>query len=215
MNPTWESDGIQLYLGDCLEILPTLESGSVDAVVTDPPYGIDAGNMSLGKWRTSKMRKSDWDKVQADLTPLLELGVPTAFCGGNYFSLPPSRGWLVWDKGAGFKGRDFSECELIWTNVNTVARIFSYDPLANGDYRNKQHPTQKPASLMSWIIERMTDTGDTILDPFMGSGTTGAACVQTGRKFIGIEIDPDYFEIAKKRIMEAQAQIRLPGLEAT
>jgi DNA modification methylase len=208
---------VTLLCGDCLALLPGLEAGSVDAVVTDPPYGIGAGEMSLGKWRTSRMVKSDWDKVPGEIGPLLEMDVPTVIWGGNYFDLPPSRCWLVWDKGNGFRGRDFAECELAWTNVDTNTCIFQHDPLARGDYRDKLHPTQKPIALMAWCIERFTHPGDTVLDPFMGSGTTGVACVKLGRNFIGIERDPGYFAIAQKRIAEAQAQpalFQLPAVAA-
>ena len=198
---------IKLIQGDCLEVLKTLEAGSVDAVVTDPPYGIGAGRMNLGFSRTSKMVKSDWDKERGDILPVIALGVPTVIWGGNYFDLPRSRGWLVWHKGNSFKNRSFAECELAWTNIDGVARIFSYDPLANGDYRNKMHPTQKPVELMKWCIEKVSKPGDTILDPFMGSGTTGVACVNTNRNFIGIELDEGYFKIAQDRINQAVINI--------
>ena len=170
MNPTWQSDdgGVQLFLGDCLEVLPTL--GEVDAVVTDPPYGIGAVKMQFGKWRTSRMEKLEWDNELPDLTSLLNLSVPSIIFGGNYFNLPPTRCFLVWNKGSGFKGRDFSECELIWTNFDAVARELTHDPLACGDYRNKQHPTQKPEPVMRWCLGFLPDA-QTILDPFMGSGT--------------------------------------------
>jgi DNA modification methylase len=192
---------VALHNGDALAILPTLPK--VDAVVTDPPYGIGAGKMSMGKWRTSRMRKSDWDATQPDLHPVLSLKVPTIIWGGNYFPLPQSRCFLVWDKGAGFRGRDFSECEQAWFNKDAVARIFQYDPLARRDYRNKQHPTQNPVAVMEWCVSFLPE-GCTVLDPFMGSGTTGVACVNTGRNFIGIEIDPGYFAIAERRIAAAQ-----------
>lgn len=196
---------IDLRLGDCLEILPTL--AGVDAVVTDPNYGIDAGNMKLGMWRTSRMVKSDWDKERSDIAPLLALDVPTVIWGGNYFELPPTRCFLVWNKGNGFKGRDFAECEMAWTNRDAVARVFDHDPLAHGDYRDKQHPTQKPVALMVWCVENFTQPGDTVLDPFMGSGTTGVACAKLGRNFIGIEKDAGYFAIAQRRIEQASAQL--------
>jgi DNA modification methylase len=202
---------VTLYQGDCLEYMRSMAVGSVDAVVTDPPYGINAGKMNLGFSRTSRMPKSDWDKYPADIAPLLDFGISIVIWGGNYFTLPPSRGWLVWHKGNSFKNRSFAECELAWTNIDAVARIFSYDPLANGDYRSKEHPTQKPIALMKWCIEKISKPGDTIFDPFMGSGTTGVACVKTGRNFIGCEIDPGYFAIAQKRI--AEAQLQLPLLE--
>jgi DNA modification methylase len=195
----WTSDcgTVRLICGDCLEVLPTL--GKVDAVVTDPPYGIGASKMNLGKWRTSRMTKGDWDDEAGDLSALPD--VPSIIWGGNYFALPPSRAFLIWDKGAGFKGRDFAECEMAWCSFDGNARALTYDPLANGDYRDKQHPTQKPVRLMEWCLSFLADS-ESILDPFMGSGTTGVACVRTGRKFIGIEKEPRYFEIAKRRISD-------------
>lgn len=193
----------RLILGDCLQVLPLL--GKVDAVVTDPPYGIGAARMSLGKWRSSRMAKSDWDDVAPEIVPILQLAVPSIVWGANNFTLPASRAFLVWYKGAGFKGRDFAECEQAWCSFDGNARVFDFDPLARGTYRDKQHPTQKPVELMRWCLGFLPDAR-TILDPFMGSGTTGVACVKLGRKFIGIEIDEGYFDIACKRIEQAYRQ---------
>jgi DNA modification methylase len=193
----------ELYLGDCLEILPTL--GKVDAVVTDPPYGINVNKMKLGFSRSSKMDKGEWDNKRAELQPVLELKVPSIIWGGNYFNLMPSKAWFVWDKGAGFKGRSFSECELAWSNLENNAKIFEYNPLSKGDYKEKEHPTQKPVSVMQWCLSFIPEA-EIILDPFMGSGTTGVACVNLRRRFIGIEIEEKYFDIACKRIKIAVAQ---------
>lgn len=193
------AEGVELYLGDCRDILPAL--AGIDAVVTDPPYGIGAGRMQFGKWRTSRMEKSDWDKAAPDLSHVLALGVPSVIWGGNYFDLPPARCFLVWNKGAGFKGRDFAECEVAWTNIDANARELTHDPLAAGDYRDKQHPTQKPLPVMSWCLRHVA--GTTILDPFMGSGTTGVAAVKAGRRFIGIEVNPAYFDVACARVQAA------------
>lgn len=192
----------RLLLGDCLDILPTLGGGM--AVVSDPPYGIGAARMSLGKWRTSRMAKSGWDDAAPELAPLLDLEAPTILWGGNNFVLPASRAFLIWDKGAGFRGRDFAECEQAWCSFDGNARVFRFDPLAKGSYRDKVHPTQKPVELMEWCLGFVP--ASTILDPFMGSGTTGVACVKIGRKFVGIEIDEAYFDIACQRIAKAVAQ---------
>lgn len=151
------------------------------------------------------MAKSDWDDVAPELSPILALGVPTISWGANNFVLPASRAFLIWDKGAGFKGRDFAECEQAWCSFDGNARVFSFDPLAKGAYRDKQHPTQKPVELMQWCLGFVPDAL-IILDPFMGSGTTGVACVRLGRAFVGIEIDEGYFEIACERIRKALAQ---------
>lgn len=194
----------RLIQGDCLAVMPTL--GKVDAVVTDPPYGVGAGKMPFGKWRTSRMDRKEWDNSAPDLGAMPD--VPSIVWGGNYFSLPPSRAFLVWDKGAGFKGRDFAECEMAWCSFDANARMFQHDPLARGDYRDKLHPTQKPVALMEWCLGFLPNA-QTILDPFMGSGTTGVACVNLGRSFIGIELDPGYFDIAVKRITDAHRQADL------
>lgn len=199
-------DQCELYLGDSSEIISAL--GMVGAVVTDPPYGIGAGRMSLGKWRTSKMTKGDWDAYAPDLTNIIDLGVPTIVWGGNYFDLRPSRGYLVWDKGAGFRGRDFAECEFAWTSIDMNARVLSHDPLARGDYKDKVHPTQKPVPLMRWCLSFVEAKGP-VLDPFMGSGSTGVACAKVGRPFIGIEINEEYFEAACQRIRDAYRQTDL------
>lgn len=191
----------RLIQGDCLEVMPLL--GKVDAVVTDPPYGIGLGKMQRGKWVSSSLGKSEWDNSCPDLSSLPD--VDKIIWGGNYFELPPSRGFLIWDKGAGFKGRDFAECELAWLSFDTNARVFAHDPLARGDYKGRKHPTQKPIPLMKWCLGFVPDA-ETILDPFMGSGTTLVACAKLGRKGIGIELDPDYFDVACARVEEAYRQ---------
>jgi len=189
-----------LYLGDCLEVMPTL--GRVDAVVTDPPYGI---GMDGGKVGRAEYEKKGWDRIAANVDWVAELGIPAIVWGGNYFGLPPSSRWLVWDKKN--DPTTFADCELAWTNVGGAVRVFRW--LWSGPYQQRRerrwHPTQKPVALMEWCLGFLPDA-QTILDPFMGSGTTGVACVKLGRKFIGIEIDEGYFDIACKRIEEAHRQ---------
>lgn len=177
------------------------------AIISDPPYGIGAGRMNLGKWRTSQMPVMAWDDAAPDLAPWLGFDGPALFWGGNYFPLPPSRGFLVWNKGNGFAGRDFAECEMAWTSRDANARIFTYDPLAFGDYRQKEHPTQKPVPVMVWCINYLDLPPDSlIIDPYCGSGTTGVAAIQLGHRFIGIEREPSYCAIARRRITDAAAQ---------
>lgn len=199
-----------LYLGDCLEILPTL--GRVDACVTDPPYGLGdkwagGGGGKRSSWRFDPKEAHSWDMQAPDFVPDLVAPFDEAIVwGGNYFALPPSRCWLVWDK----KQNDAwttAQCELAWTNLDRPVRAFRLAQCEQASEGLKEHPTQKPLSLMMWCIKWVS--GRTILDPFMGSGTTGVAALQFGRKFIGIEIDPGYFDIACKRIEEAWKQPRL------
>lgn len=200
-----------LYHADCRDVLPTLPK--FDLLLTDQPYGIGASS-GTGKYGRMKIEKSGdlkWDQSPPDAA-LFEAALAAAsnaiIFGGNYFSLPPSRAFLVWDKGAGFYGRDFAECEMAWCSFDANARILRHDPLARGDYREKAHPTQKPIAVMEWCLSR-APTSQTVLDPFMGSGTTGVACAQSGRAFTGIERERKYFDIACERIERAYAQGKL------
>lgn len=201
MEPYYERDGIVIYHGDARRILPTLEPA--DLLLTDPPYGIDAAQMNFGTWRTSRMPKLDWDKSPPPQWMLYMASVHSRHAiiwGGNYFGLPPTRNFLVWNKGAGFKGRDFAECEQAWCSWDANARVCERDPLACGDYRDKVHPTQKPLSLMKWCIAQVPCEVETIIDPFMGSGTTLRAAKDLGKQAIGIEINEAYCEAAAKRL---------------
>ena len=188
-----------LYLADCMEVLPTLPN--VDAVITDPPYGISANKMTLGKGKKEFARGGDWDDGRPDISWIP--GFAEWFCvwGGNYFAdvLPPTNDILVWHKLN--DGRSFSECEFAWTNAGKQSRIKQ----RHWSGEKKEHPTQKPLSVMEWSIGFFPGA-QTILDPFMGSGTTGVAAVQMKRDFIGIEREEKYFEIACQRIEDAQRQ---------
>jgi len=187
-----------LYLGDCMEILPTL--GKVDAVITDPPYGIFACG---GKW--GKKSELQWDKQAPDISNLLAAGDDIVIWGGNYFPLPPSRGWLVWYKRDSVPSA--ADVELAWTNRDMNARLID-QTIAATNAERVGHPTQKPLAVMRWTLSFFPDS-QTILDPFAGSGTTGVAAIQLGRKFIGIEREERYFDIACRRIDDAQRQGRL------
>jgi site-specific DNA-methyltransferase (adenine-specific) len=214
---------IELHLGDCLEVMKSIPDKSVDAVITDPPYGIRrdkgfGGAAAFGGGNGRKIPRriysGGWDNDRPKsetFSEILRIGVFVGIFGGNYFAdlLPQGTHWVVWDKLNTMP--TFGDCELLWTNSKrkSVKKFtLQYNGLL-GEKDIRYHPTQKPLALMKWIIENYTKEGDTILDPFMGSGTTGVACVQTGRNFIGIEIDPTYFAIAEKRIADAQKQPRL------
>lgn len=203
-----------LYLGDCREILPTL--GKVDAVVTDPPYGIGAdkgpgvaGTDSTGRYvRRPRQYVGGWDTERAPDDLLRAVGeIGGVVWGGNYFAdvLPRATRWLLWDKLNSMPS--YSDAELAWTTApGTATKKFTR--CANGLAANRDgrcHPTQKPVALMEWCLGFLPDAS-TILDPFMGSGTTGVACAKLGRSFIGIEIEPRYFEIACRRISDAYKQ---------
>ena len=215
------AEGVELYLGDCREVLPTL--GKVDAVVTDPPYGIGE---AAGKAKTrtsgltSKLRNAQayrrdygddgWDDrpIPKELMgDVLKAGKWQIIFGGNYYGLGPTSCFLVWDKLNG--DTDFADCELAWTNLPKAVRRIRF--LWNGCMREerdiaREHPTQKPVGVMEWAIGHLPAGSDSILDPFMGSGTTGVAAVKMGKRFIGIEREQRYFDIACRRIGEARKQ---------
>ncbi len=201
MNPVIIGNAT-LYLGDCRDILPTL--GKVDAVVTDPPYGISVPAQRRGG------AVEEWDIETCDdlVDAAVQAGRWAIVFGGNYYRLAPARCWLIWDKMIS-PGLSLAHAELAWTNLDQGVRLrrnLWSGPFRQGNEERNGHPTQKPLEIMRWCIGELPDNAATILDPFMGSGTTGVAAVQMGRKFIGIEREERYFEIACKRIEQAQRQ---------
>ncbi len=213
-----------LYCEDAAFIIPTL--AKVDAVVTDPPYGIgeSAGKNASrskpmrgcelkmpGKTIVAKDYGHDsWDDKTVDdglLASIIALARWQIIFGGNYYALPPTSCWLVWDKLNG--DSDFADCELAWTNLPKAVRRIRF--MWNGMLRRerdiaREHPTQKPVDVMKWCIEHLPADVRTILDPFAGSGTTGVAAVKLGKAFIGIERERKYFDVMCRRIEEAYRQ---------
>lgn len=204
-----------LYHGDNREIVPALQA--FDALVTDPPYGIGEAkgkNKSRDKLAVSKDHGTDtWDDEPAPEWLMLLLREKTRWqviFGGNYYPLPPSSCWLVWDKENGES--DFADCEMAWTNFKKATRLKRWmwnGMLRAGKEDRGDHPTQKPIKVMEWALTLVPEPSQTILDPFMGSGTTGVACANLGRQFTGIERERKYFDAACKRIEEAYSQQRL------
>lgn len=199
-----------LYHADCLEVLPLL--ASVDAIITDPPYGIgrDGGRKSTSAHGGRKAYEfKGWDAEIPDqriFELIFEKSKAQVIWGANYFApyLPPSMGWLVWDKGQRIAQ---SDGELAFTNMPKALRVYTLNRAAlllDG----AEHPTQKPVKLMQWCIRQLGDPA-TICDPFMGSGSTGVAAMNMQLQFIGIEREREYFDIACKRIEQAQAQLHL------
>ncbi len=194
---TWRTehlaDGVTLYCGDCREILPTL--GKVDAVVTDPPYGIGIAANPV-RQRHERMQWDDAPPDAAIFDLIISASKEQVIWGGNYFGLPARQGFLVWDKK---QPENFSlaMCEMAWLSRAQPAKLWRQSVLSY----SKDHPTQKPVPLMRWCIEILS--AKSVCDPFMGSGTTGVAAVGLGCKFIGIEIEPQYFDIACRRIQAA------------
>ncbi|MGB9408406.1 MAG: DNA methyltransferase [Terracidiphilus sp.] len=216
-----------LFLGDCLDILPTL--GPVDAVVTDPPYGVSIlrpdGTMG-GTSRSVKRWAGQINPVYADFSgddkpidpaPLLAIGTEHILWGGNYIAnkLPASGAWLTWYKRMNGQSNDFGDCEHAWTDLDMPSKVFQHlwmGMLRASEQGEHHHPTQKPVALMLWCLGFIE--GKRVADPYMGSGPVGCACVRLGLQYTGIEKEPKYFDIACKRIEREYAQLKLfPAVE--
>lgn len=209
------ANGVTLYLGNCLDILPTLPKP--DALVSDPPYGIAhvKGAGGHGKHNRRNIAPIVGDASPFDPGPLLGFDNVLIWGAEHYCTrLPPDAGrWLAWNKLDDMESYDsFSDVEFAWHSRKGAARIFNYkwkgiaSVKANED-ANRQHPTQKPIGLMKWCIQQAgVPINGVVLDPYMGSGTTGVAAVQLGRQFIGVEIEPRYFDVACRRVAEAYKQ---------
>jgi len=209
MTPYFETKLGKLYHGDCLNIIPELES--VDLVLTDPPYGMNYDKMqdkmskvgrisNKGKWKTYD---DDWDiKITDDcLNAIFNISKNQIIWGGQYYSLKSNQKWLIWNK---IQRSVMTDGEMAWTSFKKGLHIF--DISRTDAYINKTdgkfHPTQKPVQLFQWCLLLLSKINDLILDPFIGSGTTAIACERLKRKWIGIEIGEKYCEIAAKRIEE-------------
>ena len=216
----------ELYCGDCIEILPTLPK--VDAVITDPPYGINENSKKV----ESRQRKAgsnskaladqvDYGHFNWDIKPItkelvdlcVSKGNSAIIWGGNYFDVPPSSKWLVWDK---MINGDFADCELAWTNIKGAVRQFRH--MWNGMLRDSEkdtqrvHPTQKPIDLYDWVITKYAEQNATILDTHFGSGSIALAVDKANRldkmnlHLTACEIDKEYIDKAIKRISESIKQ---------
>ncbi len=187
--------------GDCLEFMKTLPDKCIDLVLTDPPYGIGEDG---GKFRDRKggghrvLPKLNWDKERPSkeyFDEMIRVSKNQIIFGGNYFTdyLYPSKCWIYWGKKM---GGDFSDGELAWTSFDSVLKEFQFC----NKYAGKQHPTEKPAELFKWLVERYSKEGDIILDPFAGSCTTAVACKEMNRNYICIEKESDYVKVCNLRI---------------
>jgi DNA modification methylase len=209
----------ELYHADCMEVLLLLPKA--DLVIADPPYGVGETN----KKALSRTRKRgdiatpidygdfDWDGKPAspeEIAATIAAGKRCIIWGGNYFSLPPVTGWLVWDK---INSGDFADCELAWSNLPIAVRQFRH--MWNGMLRDSEkneprvHPTQKPIALMKWCITKLKEKPALVVDPYMGSAPVGVACMDMEIKYIGIEKMKRNFNIACERIERAQQQFKL------
>lgn len=201
MKPYYSDDAVTIYLGDCREILPTLPP--CDLLLTDPPYGVLADTGSAATRRSGG--NVDDGRIAWDVAPnadelgvVLAAGTARMIWGGCHLDLPPTLGYLIWDKQ--IDGLNFGEAEYCWTDLKFAPRIFRYR--AVGIDGGKVHPTQKPEALMQWCLSFAPKNTHSVIDPFMGSGTTLVAAKRLGRKAIGIELEEKYCEIAAKRLSQ-------------
>lgn len=219
---------VRLHQGDCLEFLKTLEAGSIDAVISDPPYGMkwntDSTRFSGGKKTNRRLGdgRADWGDIKGDgepFDPSPWLGFRKVILWGanHYAARLPVGTTLVWlKKGDHLFGTFLSDAEVGWMKggygVYCHRRNFPSSSRSKENNGSIAHPTQKPISLMEWCISKLKlKPGATIFDPYMGSGTTGVAAIRMGMNFVGCELDPTYFAIAERRIAEANDTLPLAG----
>ncbi|MBO7682573.1 MAG: site-specific DNA-methyltransferase [Clostridia bacterium] len=200
------------YNCDCLEAMREMPDKAFDLAVVDPPYGIGMDGGNVGYKGFNVFTKKDWDKTIPEkeyFEQLFRVSKNQIIWGGNYYGLQPSRCWLIWDKGEGFYNRTYAEAELAWTSFDKNVKIFKRDPLANGDYHGKIHPTQKPVALYAWILRLYAKPGYKILDTHLGSGSSRIAAYDAGLDFVGYEIDKEYFGKQEERFQKHTAQFSL------
>ena len=200
----------EVHLMDCMELMRGYPDKYFSLLIADPPYGIGHSLLS-GQKRGSKfvrdVRHVDWDVLPSDevISEMFRVSRNQIIWGGNYFALPPTRCNLIWDKVQEFSGADF---ELAWTSFDSSSKAFRMsrvEAYTNG----KIHPTQKPTALYDWILHHYAKECDTILDPFVGSGSSRIAAHRAGLDFIGAELDPDYWAAQEKRYKDFTSQLTL------
>ena len=200
---------IDLQYGDCLELMKKLKDKSIDLTITDPPYGkkADKGTNGFGSAKNRRYQ-GGWDNNRPDkqyFDEIFRISKNVIIFGGNYFCdmLPPSNCWIFWDKKGSIAFQNpFADGELLYTTFKKPVKkiVFKQQGFITDSKDKRYRPTQKPSELVTQLIELFTKPGDVICDPFMGSGTAAIACINTGRKFIGIELDKGYFDIAVERV---------------
>jgi site-specific DNA-methyltransferase (adenine-specific) len=200
----------QLYLMDCIDGMAQIPDKFFELAIVDPPYGI--GINASGRLGHYGGRGKRWDSYKPDekfFDELFRVSSNQIIWGGNYFNLPPTRCFLIWDKQQPEKV-SFASCEYAWTNIDQSAKTFYWRPQGDTD---RIHPTQKPVALYKWLLQNYAKPGDKILDTHVGSASSLIACYDLGFEYMGFEIDKDYWEAATKRLEQHKAQVRLELLE--
>lgn len=203
-----KQDKTKSFNVDCLEFMASVADNFYDLAIVDPPYGINVNSMNMGSRKTIRPDKSkDWDKsVPNDIyfKELFRISKNQIIWGGNYFNLPPSQYFAIWDKGESMYGRDFAEAEYAWINKGGT-RIFKKSP----NQPERIHPTQKPVNLYEWLLINYAKEGDKILDTHGGSQSSRIACFNLGFELDILELDKDYFDQANKRFEQHKKQLTL------
>ena len=204
------TDKIEVYNMDCMEYMKDLPDNHFELSIVDPPYGIEASHKkSRNGTSSSNLYNKEWDSNPIDeeyFIQLFRVSKNQIIWGGNYFRLPPTRGFIIWDKCTG--KNSYADCELAWTSFDRVAKIFkkAWLPGCFVGIDERIHPTQKPVKLYEWILKNYANEGDKILDTHLGSGSSAIACHNYVYEFVGLELDEDYFNDMVKRFKQVTAQ---------
>lgn len=213
---------IELYNEDCMQMMARYPDGYFDLAIVDPPYGLGPKISEGGGSHTKSLVKfhqmykengKSWDDTvptQNYFDELFRISKNQIIWGGNYFNLPPNRGFIVWDKVRVVE--NFSNLEYAWTSFDRHAKMFTFCNNAGfvlKDEDKKIHPTQKPVQLYRWLLSNYAKEGDKILDTHLGSGSIACACHDYGFSLVASEIDKDYYEAALKRLNNHRQQLKL------
>lgn len=212
------TDKITLYNADCMEMLKEMEDNSFDLAIVDPPYGINFGKYNRtnkdsngNRFLANKYLQSDWDSCPPTdeyFDELFRVSKNQIIWGGNYFYLPPTKGFIFWYKHQPVS--NFSDGEFAWTSFNKVAKCFDYPYYGNiNSEKDRFHSTQKPVTLYGWLLNNYASEGDKILDTHLGSGSSAIAAHELGFEFVGIEINEEYFQKATNRIKNHTMQLKM------
>jgi len=218
IEPTDKIGNITLYNADCMEVMKKFKDKEFDLAIVDPPYGIDMdGGSSIKKlksrpnWKGCKYDKKDWDNSipkKEYFDELFRVSKNQIIWGGNYFTeyLKPTKSWIIWDKKMSHN-KNFSHAEMAWVSLKSITRLISHS--ATGTSDKKIHPTEKPVQLYKWLLQNYAKEGDTILDTHFGSLSIGIACEKLGFELTAIELDKDYYRMAKQRLLDFKKQLTI------
>ena len=204
------TDKIELTNEDNMQLMARYPDKYFDLAIVDPPYGINAGKMTMGSGKHNFSKNKNWDsKIPSNeyFNELFRVSKNQIIWGGNYFKLPLNNNWIIWDKLN--PNLSFSEAELAWCSINNNIRIFKrLSTLPDCDIK-KQHPTQKPIKLYKWLLDKYAKEGDKILDTHLGSMSIAIACADYGFELVGCELDLDYYNAGIKRLKNHVSQLKL------